>query len=499
LIEAILSGFSEFFTFQILMYTLLGVIIGLVFGLMPGIGVIPVMAVLLPLTYNMGSKVAFTLLIAVQAVGFTGGSVTAILVNIPGTAANAATLIDGFPLTKKGQGGRAVGAALCASGLGGILGGIVLALLIPVAYVIVMLFASGETALMGLLGLTFIAVLSKGSTIKGFISGFVGILLSFIGIHDVTGLLRFTFGSMYLYDGIGLIPLMVGIFAFPEIFDLIIKKGGTIAEVDRSIIRQTGWQQITAGMKDVFIYWWTFIKSSIIGIVVGIIPGAGAAVAQFVAYGYAKQSTKHPESFGEGNIEGVIAPEAANNSKEGGSMLPTLAFGIPGSIAMAILMAAFLINGIQPGPAMLSEHLDLTWFMIISLIISNILGVVILLPFISILAKVAFARGRLLIPIILLVASFGAYASKTEFLDIIASFAFGILGYAMVKAEYDRVALVLGFILGGLVERYFTIIISAKGAAFLLRPPSLILAVMIVVLLVYNPIKGHIQKRKKEQ
>jgi len=473
-----------------------GIIIGLIFGLMPGISILPAMAVLLPLTYGMDPAIALSLLVAVQAVGFTGGSVTAILVNIPGTGSNAATLLDGFPLTKKGQGGRAVGAALCASGLGGLFGGIVLALIIPVAYSVVMLFGSGETALMGLLGLTFIAVLSGDSVIKGFIAGLVGIMISFIGIHGVTGTVRFAFGNLYLYDGLSMIPVILGMFALPEIFELIFKRGGTIAEIDRSVLKQTGWTQVYAGVKDVFRHWVLFIRCSVIGVIIGIIPGVGGAVAQFIAYGHAKQTSKHPELYGTGTIEGVIAPEAANNSKEGGSIVPTVAFGIPGSIAMVLLLAAFLIHGIQPGPAMLTEHLDLTWTIVICLIVSNVLGAAMLLPFVSSLARIAFVRGRLLIPTILVVAAFGAFANKLEFWDIVLAFEFGILGYVMVKTGYNRVALLLGFILGNMVERYLTISVSALGAAFLLRPAALALSIMIVLMLVYTPVKNLLQNRK---
>ncbi len=499
MLEAISAGFTNYFTPSVFLFSLLGVVIGLIFGILPGISSLTAMAIILPLTYGANPLFAIVMLTAIRAVSATGGAITSILINIPGEASSAALCLDGSPMTKKGQGGRAVGAALCASGLGGILGGFVLALLIPVAYPLVLLFGSGETALIGLLGLTFIAVLSQGSVIKGFIAGLLGIILSFIGVHGVTSAIRFTYGNLYLYDGIPLVPLVLGLFAFPEIFDLILKKGGTIADVDRSVIKQTGWPQVYEGMKDVLRHWSLLIRSTVVGIIVGIIPGIGGAVAQFVAYGHAKQTSKHPELFGKGNIEGVIAPGSAVNAEEGGAFVPTLAFGIPGSLAMTLMLAAFLIHGIQPGPAMLTQHLDLTWTIVVALIITNIMGVGLMLPFVSTFARIAFVRSRLVIPVFLVVAAFGAYGSNLEFWDIVISFAFGILGYTMIKSGYDRVAIVLGFILGQMVERYFGIIIAAMGAEFLLRPTSMILVIMIVLLLVYKPINNLIRKGRRRR
>ncbi len=474
-----------------------GILIGLIFGLMPGIGVASAMAIVLPLTFGMNPMVALALLMSIHAVGCTGGSVTAILLNIPGTGLNAATLLDGFPMTKKGQGGRAVGAALFASGLGGFFGAVVLALMIPAVRPIVMAFGSAETMLVALTGLTFISVLSTESKVKGLASGLLGMLIGFIGVDPLAGVPRFTMGSMYLYDGIGLIPLVLGMFALTEVIDLTVKARGTIADVDKSAIAQAQLSQVWEGVKDVIRHWKLFIRSSVIGTVTGIIPGVGGATAVFMAYGQAKLTSKHPELFGQGCIEGVIAPEAANNAKEGGSMLPTLAFGVPGALLMAILLAVFMIHGIAPGPSMLKEHLDLTWALIFVLVISNFLGAAILLPFAMKLANIAFVRSSILIPVILVIACFGAYAYNNEFWDIVGMVVFGIMGYAMVRSGYNRVTMLLGFILAPIVERYWYIAYEAEGLAFLLKPVDLVLLGLIVFIICYYPVKDLIRARRK--
>ena len=239
MIEAMLAGFLLLSNLKVLFAVVAGVVVGLVFGLIPGIGVMPIMAIAIPLTFDMEPIIALSLLIAIHAVGVTGGSITAILLGIPGTAVNAATLIDGFEMTKKGQGGRACGAALSASALGGVFGSIVLAFMMPVAYFIIMAFGSAESFLVVLLGLTLIVVVSRGSTIQGLLSAAVGLMLGFVGMHEISGWSRFTFGNLYLYEGIPLIPFILGMFALPEVFDLTLKRGGTLAEVDSTVFKNT--------------------------------------------------------------------------------------------------------------------------------------------------------------------------------------------------------------------------------------------------------------------
>ncbi len=497
MIEALLQGTLSAFSLSVLPWVLGGALIGLIFGIMPGIGVAAAMAIALPLTYTMDAAPALSLLVAIHAVGVTGGSITAIVLNIPGTGLNAATLIDGFPMAQKGEAGRAIGAALTASGLGGIFGGLVLIALIPMAYPIVMAFGAAETFLVALLGLVFLAALSRGSLMKGLAAGLIGILLSFIGLKGMTAMPRFTFGSLHLMDGIALVPVVMGLFALPEALDLVVK-GGTIAKLDKArLAAASQWKQLIEGCKDVFRHWRIFLQSSAIGTFVGTIPGVGGQTAVFVAYAQAKQTSSHPELYGTGYVEGVIAPEAANNSKEGGSMLPTLAFGIPGSALMALLLAGFLIQGIIPGPGMMKENLVLTFTLVVTLVFSNIIGVLFLMPFIGKITKICFVPGSILGPLILVLAAFGGYAATSSYTGILITFVFGGLGVLMVRFGFDRVCLLLGFILGIIVETYFYIAVSAHGFSFLVHPIPLVLEIMIILVLSSGWLRDVISKRKK--
>ncbi len=498
LIEAMIQGISQTLMPTSILAMVIGIVIALIFGVMPGVGTVVAMVLVLPFTFNLSPVMALVLMVAVSSAGAAGGSVTAILFGIPGTVANAATIIDGFPLTKKGQAGRAVAAALTSSAMGGVFGGLILALLIPVAYSIITSFGSGEMFLVMVFGLTFIMVLAQtGSKLKGVAPGLIGMILGLVGSQPYSGMIRFNFGTTYLYEGLPLIPVLLGMFAFPELINLSLKRGASIADVDRAALKQTQFSLMWEGVKDVFRHWKLFFRTSAIGTIVGIIPAVGQAAAVFIAYGHAKQTSKHPELFGEGVIEGVIAPESANNAVQGGSMLPTLALGLPGSTLMAILLGAFLIHGIAPGPQMLKDHLDLTWTMISVLIIANIMAALFLFPLIGQIAKVAFVRGRLLIPIIMVVIFFGAYASRGEFLDIFMMLIFGVVGYAMMKNGYSRVALLLGLILSGQAEMYFLLAYAAIGPQFLIRPISLVLMGLIFLVLFSSPLKGLFQIIRK--
>lgn len=495
MIEAAIQGTLNAFSFSVLPWTIVGVLIGLLTGIIPAIGVGTAMCIVLPLTYGMSPETALSLLIAIHAVGGTSGSIPSILINIPGTPLNAAALLDGYPMGQKGQAGRAISAALTASGLGGLFGGLVFFALIPVACNIVMAFGSPEAFLTALIGLAFLATLSRGSTIKGLVSGLVGILLSFVGLKGMTTLPRFTFGIFELYDGIPMLPMLIGLFALPEVIEFALRKRSVVT-IDKAIMAGAGeWKQVLEGMKDVFRHFRAFLTGSIIGTVVGIIPGIGGQTASFVAYAQAKQLSKHPEMFGKGSVEGVIAPEAADNSKEGGSLLPTLAFGIPGSGLMAILMAGFLAHGIIPGPGLLMEHLDLTFTMLATLIFANIFGAILMIPIIGPISKICLVPGSIMAPLVLVIAALGGYAVDSTYFSMLMTFISGGLGWAMVKFGYDRICLLLGFILGIMVEQYFYVSISTSGFSFLLYPIPLILEFIFIFVLSFDFLKGLYSRR----
>ncbi|MDP6175593.1 MAG: tripartite tricarboxylate transporter permease, partial [Rhodospirillales bacterium] len=376
-----------------------GVIWGLVFGLIPGVGSLTGMALFLPFVFKLDFMEAMPLLVALSAVGFNGGAITAILIGVPGEAPNVATVFDGYPMTKKGEGARAIGAALTASVLGGLAAAFLALGMVFAVLPLVMALTSREMVFIILIGLVFISVIGKGERLKGLISGGLGLLISQVGLSTVTGEPRYTFDIAFLYDGLHLVPVALGLFAVPPMVDLAMKGGGGTISTANVVL--TGMADVWEGAKDVFRHKMLWFRSTIIGYLFGVIPGVGASAAVFVAYGQAKQLSKTPERFGNGTVEGVIAPESCNNAKESGSWLTTLALGIPGSGSGAMALGAFTMLGIYPGPTMLGEHMDLTLTLIMVLAVSNVIGVAICFPLAPRLAMIARTPGRVLVPIVL--------------------------------------------------------------------------------------------------
>jgi len=477
----ILNGFLSVFDPMIMAVMFGGVLVGLTLGILPGLSGITGLAILIPLVFGMEKTLAFALLLGMYSAGPVGGSLTAILLNVPGTGPNAATLLDGFPMTQQGHAGRALGISFTASALGGVFGGVVLALCIPILRPIVMAFGSPECLIIVLMGIAYIGVLASGSPIKGLISGGLGLAISFIGYQQVSGLMRFTFGSVYLFDGVRLVPMTLGLFGIPPAIDLIIT-GAAIAKVTAKATAS----DLIEGCKDIFRHWRLFLRSSGIGTLIGIIPGVGGDVAIWVAYGSAKQTSKHPEKFGTGCVEGVLAPESSNNAKEGGSMVPTLAFGIPGSAGMAVLLGGFLVVGLTPGPLLLRDHLDFVFSLVGILIVSSVIASAILFLASAQLARIVSVRGDIIGPMILILVAIGAYARAANLLDVSSAFIIGVLGYTMRRLGYSCPALFLGYILGEMGETYFYLSLEAYGWLFLIRPMVLLLILIGIFGLSYK-------------
>ncbi len=493
MLDSIAQGLAVIFQPGMMLAIFLATLGGIIFGIIPGLNGMTFMAIFIPFTFGMDPYLAMSILTAGYAVAVTGGSVTAVLVNVPGTGPNSATLLDGFPMTQQGQAGRALGAALTASGLGGLEGGVILALLVPAVMPIVMAFGSPECFFLIVMGLSFIAALGQESKAKGMVSGLLGLLLSFVGYGPGTGFARFTFGSTELLDGVKLIPCSLAIFGMPEMIALM-RSGRTIVKEGTEFRAPAA--DIWEGAKDVFRHWWLHMRASAIGVFVGIVPGVGGDVAVWIAYGHAKTTSKHPETFGHGNVEGVIAPESANNSKEGGAMLTTLALGIPGSGAMAVLLGAFLIQGIQPGPAFLQEHLDLAFTITGVLILTNLLGAAICMLIAPTLIKVTRIRSQLLAPFLLCIITLGAYCYRNSISDVFVMFGLTVLGWAMRQLGYSRPAFFLGFVLGGLAERYFNISMSSHGWKFFMTPISLVIIATTIISVSYQPMMVFLRKGK---
>ncbi|TSI09005.1 tripartite tricarboxylate transporter permease [Lysinibacillus sp. BW-2-10] len=482
MLDMALSSLAEVFTFKSLLFIFLGALLGLIFGILPGLGGPQVLALLMPLTFTMDSGQAIMLLISAAAATTFGGSITSILINTPGTPTNAATTFDGYQLTKQGRPGYAIGAAAMASTLGGIFGAIILTMLLPFGKNLVMLFSYPEYFMMAIMGLAMIAIIDKEHMGKAIIAGLFGLMLAFVGLDPVTGIERYTFGSYYLWDGIQLVPMIIGLFAVSEAVALFSQKG-TIDDSGGNV--KNSYKDVFDGFKSIFQNFKLFLKSSLIGTVIGIIPGVGGSVANYVAYGQAVSTEKNPENFGKGDIRGVIAPESSNNAKDGGALLPTLTFGIPGSLEMAVLLGALTLHGIQPGPRMLLENGNIALLLIYALVIGTVASTLIGVIAASQLTKVTLVKTTYIAPLILVLAMIGAYASNLMLADVVVAVIFGIIGFFMVRHNYSRIALVIALVLGDLMQRSFHQTIDSVGViGFFTRPISMGLFVITILVLI---------------
>lgn len=466
-----------------LVFVALGTVLGLMIGVIPGIGGLVGLALLLPFTFSMDPYTALAFLVGVQSVTTTSDTIPAVLFGVPGTTGSAATVLDGHPMAKKGEAGRAYGAAFTASVCGGLFGAVVLAMSIPILRPFIMAIGTPELLAICLLGLTLVVSLSHGALFKGLVATAVGLLLATIGDEPQTGEMRWTFGSFYLWDGLSLVPLALGLFAVPEMIDL----GASKRTIARDGGKMSAWDQLQ-GMRDAARNWWLVLRCASIGTFLGSIPGLGSNVIDWISYGYAARAVPGArESFGKGDVRGVIAAESANNAKEGGALVPTLAFGVPGSASMAILLGAFLIHGIAPGPNMLGAQLDVTFTLIWTVALANILGAGICFGLAGQFAKVATIRAGLLVPLVFGIMVIGAYQGAKDYADLIVLLGFGLLGWVMKRLNWPRPPLILAFVLGGLVENYLFISQLRYGFGWMLQPlPAIVL--IIIAFLLFRPL-----------
>ncbi len=484
MVEAFTSGFWQVLAWPAFGYLLLGIGIGFWVGLLPGIGGLATLALMLPFSYTIKTPIeAFCFLLGMLAVTGTTGDLTSILFGIPGESSSAALILDGYPMSKKGEAGRARGAAIMSSLLGATIGALSLAISIPIMRPLVLLFGSPELFIITIMGITFIGTLAGTSLIKGLLAGGIGLMLASIGVDPQTGSLRYTFGSLYLWDGLDVTPVVVGMFAIPEIIDLAVR-GTSISEAPKEKLKG-----VMEGVKDTFRHFWLVVRCSLIGVYFGVLPVLGANVAQWIAYGHAARSLKDKSRAGKGAVEGVLGPGAANNSTRGGDLIPTIAFGIPGSASMALLLGALLIVGLQPGPEMLKSRLDVTFAMVWILIISNIIVAAISFLILNHLAALTFIRGSLLIPFLLVLVFIGSFTANNSVYDLVVTLIFGALGYFMLLYGWPRPPLVLGLILGKIGENYLWISTAAYGAKWLAFPSVLILIAITVAIVAYPTIK----------
>jgi TctA family transporter len=489
MLTAALHALALLFEPARLLILVTGVFIGLAIGALPGLGGIVGLAMLLPFTYAMDPYSAFALLLGMSAVTSSSDFIPAILFGVPGTVGAAATVIDGHEMAKKGEAGRALGAGLAASLLGGILGTAVLALCIPILRPIMLAIGVPELLAFTIFGLSMVATLSGRAPLKGLTVAGLGLMLAMVGGGSNSGDLRWVFGSLYLWEGIPLVPAALGLFAIPELAELAITR--------LRIARQSGKVSVTMssqwdGVRDTLRNWPLVVRCGLLGTWLGAVPGIGSAVIDWIAYGYAHRTLKNTETFGTGDVRGVIAPESANNAKEGGDLIPTIAFGVPGGAGTALLLGAFLMHGLVPGPDMLGKHLDVTYLIIWSLALAQVLAAGICLAGSRWIAKIAEVRAEVLLPIILPIVAIAAYQGTNSWGDLFTLMAFGLFGWIMKHLHWPRPPLVLGLVIGEIFERYLFIANQIYGVTWLYRPIVLVMFALIAWAL-YRPMSKMVQ------
>jgi putative tricarboxylic transport membrane protein len=488
MLEMWFGGFESLLQIHVLGFVALGMVIGLIFGAIPGLGGTTAIALLMPLTYGMEPFTALALAGGVMGAVPMGGSITSILLNTPGTAPNAATCLDGHPLAQQGKAGLAIGAAGSANAIGAIIGTISVLIVLPIANDVVLLFGPPEFFLMSLFALIVVASASRGKMLRGLVAGAFGLMIAFIGYNDISGGERFTYGIEYLWDGIHLVPALIGLFAVAEMINLSLK-GGSIAK-SATAVRITS---MTGGLFETFRHIGTVVRGSLLGTTVGAIPGVGGTVVAFLAYSVTAQSSKNPESFGKGNIQGVIAPEAAICAHDCSALIPTLTFGIPAGAEMAVFLGLLIIHGMQPGPLMLRDHqveiYGLIWALTASCVLASFVGLLFVKP----LSKITLLDSNILVPLVLSTALAGSYAIDMSIENVVVSAVFGVIGYLMMRFDYPRLMVVVALVLGGNIERNFhqSLLMGQGGwSVFFDRGISVFLMATIVVLLVLPVAKG---------
>lgn len=469
--EQFVSAFFQLFELTHLLFLFGGTLLGLVVGILPGLGGTSGLALVLPFVYSLEPSYALAMMIGVLAPTTTSDTFPAVLMGIPGTAGSQATVMDGFPLSKKGMAARALSAAFCSSLMGGVFGALILSISIYYAIPIIMAFGFGEQFLLIILALLMVGALTGENFIKGVTACILGLIIGSIGSAPITGDLRFTFGTLYLVEGVPIVIVGLGLFALPEIVGLLDSKGA----IAKALKNEEGWFR---GIKDVFKNWFLVLRCSSIGCIVGALPGLGGTVVDWIAYSHLRQTSKDTSNIGKGDIRGVIAPESANNAKEGGALIPTLLFGIPGSGNKVLLLGGFILIGIEPGLEMVTTHLDLTYLMIWSLAIANILGAGLCIGFASHISKLTLVRYYILAPVMIVLIFFATFNINRDWYDFIGLLGFGLIGITFKAFGWSRPALLIGFFLSTKVELLSYQTQAVYGLTFLTRPVSIILIVL---------------------
>jgi len=480
-----LAGLASVFAAHDLAYLFLGVAFGLVFGLVPGLGGTTGLTLVIPLTFGVDASTSIAFAAGVMGAVPMGASISAILINAPGSAPNAATCLDGFPMAQQGKGGMAIGAAASANALGGIFGTVFLLAIIPLAQKIVLSFGPPQFFLMCVFGIIIVSLTSGGRLLEGLLVGLFGLMVSTIGYDAVTGEIRYAFGVPYLWNGVPLVPALIGLFPITQMVRLFVS-GKAISETRNRFAMSETFEGVMAS----FRHWRTVLSGSLVGTLIGSVPGVGGTVAAFASYTLAAQTSRDKDTFGKGNIKGVIAPEAAINAKDCSTLVPTLAFGIPGSAEMAVFLAILILHGVDPGPLLLIQHQDLiyelVWALVGGCIIAAVAGIFLAKTF----ARITVLRANILVPVVIAVSILGSWAVNQTIGNILVTLVFGIIGYVLTVIDYPRLPLVISLILGAEIERYYdqsVMISNGSLRIFAQDPVSQFLLALVVLGLLYLP------------
>ena len=491
--DKLIYGFSIGLQPDNLLFCFLGVLVGTLIGVLPGIGPTGAMAILLPATFRMTPISATIMLAGIYYGAMYGGSTTSILVNIPGEAASVITCLDGYEMAKQGRAGPALGIAAFGSFIAGTLGVVGLMLFAEPLATLGLKFGSPEYFALLLFGLTLITYLAHGSVIKALMMGVFGLILSCVGLDPIQALPRMTFNMMQLWDGIGLIPLAMGLFGVSEILV-------NIEETGVRVILKTKIKHLFPTLLDWMQAKGAILRGSVLGFFLGILPGVGPIVVSFLSYGLEKRLSKNPEKFGKGAIEGVAGPESANNAATAGGFVPLFTLGIPSNITMALMFGALLIHGMRPGPFLLKDHPDLFWGVVSSMYIGNVMLLILNLPLIPMWVQILKIPYTLLFPIILLCCVIGSYSLNNSIFDVNVMFIFGIVGYLFRKFKYEGAPLTLAFVLGPMFElnlRQSLLLSKGSFLIFFTRPISAVLVILSLMLLLISFIPLFIKTKEK--
>ncbi|WP_206956856.1 tripartite tricarboxylate transporter permease [Trinickia acidisoli] len=465
---------STILQFNRLVFLWFGVLIGLAIGLLPGIGGLTGFALLVPFTYTMDPYAAFAMLLGMASVITTSDVIPAVLFGVPGHAASQATVLDGLPMTRRGEASRALSACYMSSMFGGLIGAVILAISLPLVRPFVLSIGTPEMLGLTIFGISMVSALSGNAPLKGIVVACFGILIGMIGTNVETGQMRWTGDLLYLQDGIPKVPIILGLFALPELCELAIRRTAIADKVQFS-----SRQGMMHGVTDSLRNWFLIVRCGGLGAILGAIPGITGAVTDWIAYGHALQTSKGAkDTFTTGDVRGVIAPEAANNAREGGSLVPMLSFGVPGGAAQAILLSALMVHGFIPGPDMLTKHLALTYSMVWSIALANIFGAGLCFLLSGQFAKISTLRYTLILPVIMPIIYVGAFQGSRSWGDLFVLLIAGVIGWTMKRLRWARPPLILGLVLGVLMERYMSISFMRYDTDWMRRPVVLVLLVL---------------------